>query len=303
MLTALRHETRSYSGRESFATTCADAVRTGLDRDELPMILACAESLDEVRHALGEDVGRATFVPTDEHVRNPSRLVTMLHTYASRSAGGRVFSVCGMTVGGRTSAELSELHLVECILNTTPFAQLPLSVMCLYDSEDLDDDARTNIRFSHPTVDDSAENADFDGALATVLHASELEPPDQVEHRLLARMDDLGQLRSLVKAFARQQAIAADRADDLVLAANEIVTNSLRYGGGRALVQMWADDRSVVLESRDHGYLRDPAVGLIPPRPDASSGRGLWLAHHLCDLVQLRSAETSGTTVRLFVDR
>jgi hypothetical protein len=48
----------------------------------------------------------------------------------------------------------------------------------------------------------------------------------------------------------------------------------------------------------DHGRIRIPLVGRIRPEPDADSGRGVWIANQLCDLVQIRSS-AAGTVVRV----
>jgi hypothetical protein len=42
----------------------------------------------------------------------------------------------------------------------------------------------------------------------------------------------------------------------------------------------------------------EPLVGRVRPTPDAQSGRGVWIANQLCDLVQIRSGR-SGTVVRV----
>ncbi len=52
----------------------------------------------------------------------------------------------------------------------------------------------------------------------------------------------------------------------------------------------------------DRGWISEPLVGRRPPALERQSGRGLWLANQLCDLVQLRSTP-DGTTVRLHVRR
>jgi hypothetical protein len=56
----------------------------------------------------------------------------------------------------------------------------------------------------------------------------------------------------------------------------------------------------VICDVRDRGRLGQPLAGRQRPPPDRIDGRGLWLANHLCDLVQLRSLP-SGTAVRLHV--
>jgi anti-sigma regulatory factor (Ser/Thr protein kinase) len=96
--------------------------------------------------------------------------------------------------------------------------------------------------------------------------------------------------------------LAPERIDDIVLAANEIVTNSLRFGGGRAELAMFTDNGAVVCDVRDRGRIADPLAGRITPLPGATSGRGMWLVNQVCDLVQVRSGER-GTAVRMFIDR
>ena len=40
-----------------------------------------------------------------------------------------------------------------------------------------------------------------------------------------------------------------------------------------------------------------PLIGREQPAGDLEGGRGIWMAHHLCDLVQIRSGE-AGTVIR-----
>ena len=92
-----------------------------------------------------------------------------------------------------------------------------------------------------------------------------------------------------------------ERVDDLVYAVNEVVTNSICHGEGRARVSFWLDDGTVFCEVRDRGWIRDPLAGRVAPNPKRVNGRGLWLVNQLCDLVQLRSSP-AGTTLRMLID-
>ena len=79
-----------------------------------------------------------------------------------------------------------------------------------------------------------------------------------------------------------------------------MAANSIRHGGGAGQIRIWAEPGAVVCELRDGGWISDPLAGRRRPSPGRLNGRGLWLANHLCDLVELRSSR-AGTTVRLHV--
>jgi hypothetical protein len=61
---------------------------------------------------------------------------------------------------------------------------------------------------------------------------------------------------------------------------------------------MWTEPGAAVVEFTDAGRLTDPLVGRRPPASEQYGGRGVYLVHQLCDLVQVRSTPR-GTTVRV----
>jgi anti-sigma regulatory factor (Ser/Thr protein kinase) len=94
------------------------------------------------------------------------------------------------------------------------------------------------------------------------------------------------------------------RAEDLVTAASEAITNALIYGAPPVTVRIWVGADRVVVSVHDHGQgPADPLVGLIPlTEPGTTSGRGLWIAHQM-DIDVALFAAASGFTVRLRADR
>ena len=145
-------------------------------------------------------------------------------------------------------------------------------------------------------------NVDYDPDYGLEMYAADVAPAPPTAASCVIDRLGLGGVRDFVRQHASQYGLAADRVDDLVLAANEIVTNSLRHGGGQAVMAMWFADGTAACEVRDDGHISDPLVGRFAPLPSASTGRGLWLANHLCDLVAVRSAP-GRNVVRMYVDR
>jgi anti-sigma regulatory factor (Ser/Thr protein kinase) len=114
-------------------------------------------------------------------------------------------------------------------------------------------------------------------------------------------INHLGKLRSAVATVAADASLQAERAADLVLAVNELATNSICHGGGQGMLRMWREDSTLHCEVRDRGHI---AEGVFRhdgdrPDPDAMSGRGLWLVDQLCDAMQIISSPGSGSAVRV----
>lgn len=121
------------------------------------------------------------------------------------------------------------------------------------------------------------------------------EGRDAVEMRFTAR--ELMGVRRFVSSYA-EVSLGKARTHDLVLAVNELATNSVRHGGGEGTLRMWTQRDVLVCEIRDAGHIADPLAGQTPPTPDQPSGRGLWVVNSLADLMQIQSSST-GTVVRV----
>lgn len=300
--TPYRHEALPYKGQNDFLASCAALVADGRAEDEPIMFLASAAKLDNLRDVLGSDSADVTLVATDEHGQNPARIATLLHSFQAGQDGRHCVGVNESVFPGRSDAVLAEAHLAETILNSSHLQSWPMSIVCLYDAERLADTELEQMRRSHPVVRGEGTNDSYEPELAAELFAAPLdEPTGRVEARVIGP-GELAELRAFVRGSAAQAGLAEDRLDDLILAANEVGTNSLSYGGADCRVALWRTDESVVCELRDPGRIVDPLAGRLAPPPTATTGRGLWLANHLCDLVQIRSSQ-DGTVVRLFVER
>jgi len=299
--TGYSHEALPYHGRSGFVPSCSSVVLDGLAHDERMIVLAAQDKIDDVRDVLGHDADDVTLVPTDRHGRNPGRVTTMLHSFQAGGDGRHSTGVRETGFGALSTAARAEVAFADYLLNDPSLHSWPLSVVCLFDDSDSDDDLLRTMQQGHSIFGDADANPLFAPELAATVYAELPEEGPDDAHRMTVTAGRLSQTRAFVRTVGSGFGLRGDRLDDLVLAANEIVTNSMRYGGGRADVAVWTDEPSVICEVRDRGFVRDPMAGRIAPPPSATSGRGLWLVNQLCDLVQLRSCER-GTVVRMFVD-
>lgn len=135
------------------------------------------------------------------------------------------------------------------------------------------------------------------GETAEPLYESLSYPRGPVQEIPFAR-EDLSELRRQVAAWASEQDMRDQHVDELMLATHEIAANSVRHGGGVGILRMWREQRTLMCEVQDAGHIEEPLIGLFPPDEHACSGRGLWIANVVCDLVQIRSTRR-GTQIRL----
>jgi len=110
--------------------------------------------------------------------------------------------------------------------------------------------------------------------------------------------EDLAAVRKLVFEWASGLGLGSERAEQLVGAVNELTSNSVRHGGGHGELRMWCEERMLLLEVRDRGHISEPLQRRTRPAPGQPTGRGLWLAEELSDLLQIRSGP-EGSIVRV----
>ena len=110
---------------------------------------------------------------------------------------------------------------------------------------------------------------------------------------------NMAQLRTHVLQFAAQAGLATERAEAFAVAVNEAVTNAIKYAGGSGeLTVVQDDEHRLIAEVRDAGPGMPCSIMLALPPPQATGGRGMWLARELADHMEVRSGN-DGSTVRL----
>ena len=82
---------------------------------------------------------------------------------------------------------------------------------------------------------------------------------------------------------------------------DEILANAERHGGGVRQLRAGRVGGQFVLEIADRrGGLDDPLAGYLPPKPDAASGVGLWVARQVTQRLDVIPG-ADGLTVRLSI--
>jgi anti-sigma regulatory factor (Ser/Thr protein kinase) len=115
----------------------------------------------------------------------------------------------------------------------------------------------------------------------------------------LTDLGQMGQLRSDIWAWAVRHRFADDAATDVVVAVTEVVANGLIHGAAPVQVRCWERLGTLVVEVQDAGGRPIPPIaGYVSPDTGADTGRGLWLARQLADVVTVHTGH-GRTCVRL----
>jgi anti-sigma regulatory factor (Ser/Thr protein kinase) len=302
-----RHEAFLYAGEAEFLDGTTAFVRDGLAAGEPVLVVVGPAKLGRLRRRLGPAAAHVEFLDMAEVGRNPARIIPAWRQYLSAHRPGQPVRGIGEPIwASHGPDELVEGQHHEALLNVA-FADTPgLSLLCPYDVAALAPALIDEARRTHPIVSHLGCTDRSPSYLRlprrTKPLSGPLPEPNGAPSTLVFASAGLAEVRDLVRRQARRAGLAPRRAADLVLAVDEVAANSIRHGGGGGTLRVWDDEDALVCEIRDAGTVRDAMVGRERPRLLARTGRGLWLANQLCDLVQLRSSP-AGTTVRLAMRR
>lgn len=298
-----RHEAFFYDGPGDFIAGISAFVREAVAAGEPVLVVLNAAKIEALRQELGADADGVLFADMADVGDNPARIIPAWEEFVARHAapGRRLWGIGEPIWAERSVAELAECQRHEALLNVV-FSDPDFSLLCPYDTTALPAEVIEEARRNHPFVRADGRSAQSDrfpgpGALAAPFDEPLSSPPGDASS-LAFDVDDLIGLRDLVHAAGVAVGLSSGRVADLVLAVNEIATNSIVHGGGEGTLQLWQELDRIVCEVRDSGRIEDPLVGRRAPGEDPAASRGLWIANQLCELVQVR-AFADGGAVRL----
>jgi anti-sigma regulatory factor (Ser/Thr protein kinase) len=301
------HPALLYRDDDDYLAGTVPYIREGLAAGEPVAVAVPADNLALIRDALGADAERVLLRDMMVAGRNPGRIIpTVLLAFADAHPGRRVRLIGEPIWAGRSATEYPACAQHEALINAA-FTGRPATILCPYNTRLLDPAWIEDAYKTHPVMldaDGAFDSVQYDDP-ALVAAAFNMPLPDPPPHAATVIVDVLAlpTVRRMVAEHAERTGLPPQRAVDLVLAVNELTTNTVRHGGGTGKLALWTDDDQLVCQLTDNGCLSDPLAGRIPVPPGAlGGGRGLLLVNQLCDLVRVHTT-SAGTTIRVYLHR
>ncbi len=300
-----RHQALFYSGGRELVARLLPFVSEGLQAGDKVLVALSTPKLDALRKALGPEANKLAFADMDSLGANPARIIPLWSGFTEGLAPGqRARGVGEPITAKRSPAELVECQIHESLLNVAFADGPPFVLLCPYDTGLLGEAVVEEARCSHAFVTSGSQppvaSQHFVGLEASgSLSGRDLPPAPPDAHLFRVDTSSVALARHLVRLRGEEFGLHQSEAWDFALAAHEVIANSLKHAGGGEL-SLWAEDASLICEVRDQGRFADPLAGRLRPEQASLTGRGLWMANQLCDLVQIR-ALSEGTVVRLHI--
>ena len=305
---AFRHVALMYAGERAFVDATAAFLRDGIAAGEPALVVVSARKIELLRAELGDDSERVCFADMGDVGQNPAAIISAWDDFVrSRFAEGqRVRGIGEPIYPERSDDELAECHNHEALLNLAFADAAGFWLVCPYDVDALDPAVVEQARRTHPIIREGGverPSSVYRGEdICGRLFAGDLPPAPADAYEVAFDQDSLGAMRAFVGELAQDAGIDSVRRDDLLLAVNELATNSIRHGGGSGVLRAWFDRGRLVCEVADSGRIDAPMTGRVRPPAGGLHGYGLWMVNQLCDLVQVR-ANDAGSVVRMQVSR
>jgi anti-sigma regulatory factor (Ser/Thr protein kinase) len=299
------HEALFYRDPGEFLAGTVPFVLDGLEIGEPVLVAVPQRNVDLIRAELGAKAETVEFLDMTTTGRNPGRIIPGVLTTFANTHPTPVRIIGEPIWAGRSAVEYPACVQHEALINTA-FDGRRAAILCPYDAARLTPDVVQDAERTHPVlVEDgrrwSSERYDDPVKTAEDFNLPLPAPPADAEcHRF--DLHSLTAIRRRVSDYATFAGLSEDQVEDLVLAVNELTTNSVLHAAGSGELRVWQDGRSVVCEVRDRGTLTNPMVGRLKPAPNTRGGYGVVMVNLLCDLVRIHS-DQHGTTIRVHVTR
>jgi anti-sigma regulatory factor (Ser/Thr protein kinase) len=249
---------------------------------------------------LGDHAGEVQMLDMCEVGRNPSRIIPAVEGLLARNAGRSLHYVGEPIWAGRSQEEIREATKHEALVNLA-WRGAPIRVLCPYDEVGLAPEVLIDAQRTHPHLARGAETIEspcYDGPVIPDGCDDPFPEPPEDAVPLPFGVPNLYAVRSLVSWQAVQAGLDVDRTSDLVLAVDEVASNSIRHTNEGGLLRVWQLPGRIICQIDDQDRIEDPLAGRRLPRFEDPRSASLWMANQLCDLVEVRSGPR-GSTIRV----
>lgn len=295
-----RHAAFFYRTQAEFTKAVLDFVQAGVSAGEYVLVAATGPNLPRLQERLDHRNEFLTWADMTSSGSNPRRVTSAVRLFAEEHRGQPMRFVQEPAWPSRSAGELCEAIRHEALVNLA-LAGTPAAVLCAYDLR-LDAGTIMGAQRTHPmTIRDGRQAASVSYAADVVIPADcdgplGSPPPGAVA---LTYRDNQHEVRRFAADYARLAGLSPDRTGDLVIAVGELAGNTLTHTSGPGTLTMWVADGEIICQIQDTGQITDPLAGTRrPDADDPGRGRGLWVVHQLCDLVEMRTGP-AGTMIRL----
>ncbi|MGH2967641.1 MAG: anti-sigma factor RsbA family regulatory protein, partial [Solirubrobacteraceae bacterium] len=247
-LPGFRHTALFYDGDEEFLAGTLPLVREAVGRQAAVLVAVPRARGRVLRDALGADAATVGFADMEVLGRNPARIIPAWRDFVRDHAGGdRPPLGIGEPIWPeRTEAELVECERHETLLNVAFAGSPEWRLVCPYDAGGLAPEVLERARGNHPHLAEHGathRNADYRRAIPG---DDPLPPPGAEPVELTFARSDLRLVREFLADRARRAGVTHQRLADLVLAVDELATNSLRYARGHGTLRTWQENSTLL---------------------------------------------------------
>jgi anti-sigma regulatory factor (Ser/Thr protein kinase) len=299
------HPALLYHGDDEYLAGTVPFVQAGLDLGQPVLVAVPAANLAMLRDGMGDAAARVHWRDMRVAGVNPGRIIPgVLLAFAAAHPGLRVRIIGEPIWAGRTELEYPACAQHEALINTA-FAGRDAAILCPYDIGRLDQRAIDDAFRTHPVVETATDRWSSTAygdpvAVADTFNQPLPDPPSTVV-TLTYDIHGIADARALVASHGTGVGLPSDRVAELVLAVNELTTNSVEHGGGAGTLAVWRENGYLACEVRDAGYIANPLAGRVFPQlTEPEGGHGLVMVHQLCDLVRIHT-RPGATTIRVYM--
>jgi anti-sigma regulatory factor (Ser/Thr protein kinase) len=297
------HQALIYGSDEEFMDVAMPFIEQGAIAKEPALVAVQERHVENLRSALGGTPAGVTLFSVEQWYDTSAQTREKFGRWVSEHSGdGRIRLMGEPPWAVGHEAQVRDWARYESVLNVA-FAEYPVTLICPYDASVLPAEIVQHARSTHPEIVDSegtAYSESYEDPLEFCrrLDSYASRPSGVPDTELSFGLADLPALRRTVGSLAIDAGLARSRADDLVLAVNEIATNAVVHGRSPATLRIWRTDGEVIFEVSDSGDgIKDALAGQLTPDAAGPGGRGLWLTRLVADAVEIRNG--TGCTVAI----